>query len=260
MFRLQNNNIQLGKNFNINLPLEPEQKPLVMLWVKPGTFNMGYSPDPNFLKSDDSFEMTLSTGYWLGKYPVTQAQWLAIMENDPSHFKGQNLPVESINWHEALKFCQKMNQIYNNNLPNNYKFSLPTEAQWEYACRAGTTSINYEGNEPKDVFYIAWCQENSNNTTHEVGLKKPNRWGFYDMFGNVTEWCFDTVTYYPKGRAIDWIGQNETADEEESKIYRGGAYCDESDFEIFDSAFRSYISFNDKDKWCGFRLCLRVLS
>ena len=260
MFRLQDKNIQLDRNFNIYLPLEPEDKPLTMLWVKPGIFEMGYSPDPNFFKSDDSFEVTLSKGYWLGKFPVTQAQWFALMEDNPSYFQGQNLPVENISWHEALQFCQKMNQIYSNNLPNGYQFNLPTEAQWEYAARAGTTSRNYAGNEPKNVFDIAWCQENSDDTTHEVGLKKPNQWGFYDMFGNVAEWCFDTVTYYPKGKATDWIGQVESTIEEESKIYRGGAYCDESDFEIFDSAFRSYILLDDKDKWCGFRLCLRTLS
>ena len=258
MFRIQNKNIQVGKDFILTLPLKAEQKPLTMLWVEPGTFKMGYSPDPNFFKSDDSFEMTLSKGYWLGKFPVTQAQWLAIMKGNPSHFQSLDLPVENISWHEALQFCQKIDLLYNGSLPDNYKFSLPTEAQWEHAARAGTTTRNYGGNEPKDVFDIAWCKENSHDTTHEVGLKKPNRWGFYDMFGNVTEWCFDTVTYYPKGKATDWVVPGEPEEEEESKIYRGGAYLHESDFEIFDAAYRSYLSFYDRVKWCGFRLCLRA--
>ena len=259
MTYLHSKKISIGKNFQIDLPLEPEQKPLTMLWVEPGTFVMGESPDPDFFKADPSFEMTLSTGYWLGKYPVTQAQWQAVMRDNPSHFRGDNLPVEKVSWKQALSFCGKLNQSYQGRLPDGYMFSLPTEAQWEYAARAGTTSRNYAGNEPKDVFKIAWCQENSNDTTHEVGLKKPDRWGFYDLFGNVTEWCFDTVGYYPKGKATDWVVPGEPGEEEESKIYRGGAYLHKSNLEIFDAAYRSYLSFDDSVEWCGFRLCLRFL-
>ena len=251
--------IPSGENFEINLPLKSDQKPLTMLWIDPGTFDMGYSPDPDFFGSDDSFKMTLSAGFWLGKFPVTQAQWQVIMKNNPSHFKGKNLPIENVSWREAIKFCDRLNQIYNNHLPNDYKFSLPTEAQWEYASRAGTISRNYRGNKPSDVLDIAWCKENSNNTTHEVGSKIPNQWGFNDLFGNVAEWCFDTVTYYPKVKATDWVADSKSEELEESKIYRGGAYCDESDFEIFDSAYRSYLSLDDRAEWCGFRLCLRAL-
>ena len=247
----------MSNNFDIDLPLESKSKPITMLWIEPGTFVMGKSPNPNFFAGDDSFKMTLSTGYWLGKFPVTQAQWQAVMKNNPSHFRGENLPVENVSWYEAIEFCDQLNQIYGDYLPNSYKFGLPTEAQWEYASKAGTVARNYGGNKPKDVLDIAWCQENSNDTTHEVGLKKPNQWGFYDLFGNVAEWCFDTVTYYPKGKATDWIAIGEP-EEAESKIYRGGAYCDESDFEIFDSAFRSYTLLDDRDNWCGFRLCLRI--
>jgi formylglycine-generating enzyme len=142
-------------------------------------------------------------------------------------------------------------------LPDGYRFSLPTETQWEYASRAKTVSRNYGGDKPSDTLNIAWCRENSNNVTHEVGLKKPNQWRFKDMFGNVVEWCFDTVDYYPTGKVVDWIVEGNVEDEEESKIYRGGGYCDESDYEIFDSAYRGYLSSGDRFDWCGFRLCLR---
>ena len=98
----------MSKNLEIDLPIESSCKALIMLWVKPGTFQMGESCDPNFFQGDDSFEMTLSSGYWLGKFPVTQAQWQAVMGNNPSHFQGKNLPVEKVNWHEALAFCKKL--------------------------------------------------------------------------------------------------------------------------------------------------------
>jgi formylglycine-generating enzyme required for sulfatase activity len=252
--------LSLEKILKLDLKLEHDCSQLELLLVKAGSFTMGHSPDSKLHLSDKSFEMTLEKDFWLGKNLVTQAQWQSVMNDNPSKFKGKNLPIENISWHEAKEFCEKINILYNNLLSNNYKFDLPTEAQWEYSCRASTKTKNYLGNEIEDVLKIAWCSENSDNKTHEVGQKIPNSWGFYDMFGNVLEWCFDMIVDYPKKEAADWIGfdNNEYLGSKGvgSRIIRGGCYLDQSNFDVFDAATRGYLGENDKDSLYGFRLCL----
>jgi formylglycine-generating enzyme required for sulfatase activity len=156
----------------------------------------------------------------IGKYPVTQAQYQAVMGNNPSHFKNnpQN-PVEQVSWNDAQAFCQKLSQI------TGKTYRLPTEAEWEYACRAGTTTRYYFGDNDNQLGNYAWYAKNSNNTTHPVGQKKPNGWGIYDMSGNVWEWCED-----------DWHGNYIGAPDEGSawinndnrshsrKCLRGGSW------------------------------------
>jgi len=132
-----------------------------------------------------SFEMggrniTLEAAFLMGKYPVTQAQWEAVMGNNPSHFKGHNLPVEQVSWNGAKEFCEKLSER------TGRKYQLPSEAQWEYACRAGEPIF---GDQELDKY--AWYSHNSNRQTHPVGEKEPNLWGLYDILGNVWEWCQD---------------------------------------------------------------------
>ncbi len=155
--------------------------------------------------------VTLTRPFWLGKTEVTQAQWTAVMgpevpfleshENyedvsmsrmmgisNPSQFKGTDLPVEGISWGDAMEFCRRLTERERTagRLPTGYAYTLPTEAQWEYACRAGTTG-DYAG----DLDSMAWYDKNSRGTTHAVGTKQPNAWNLYDMEGNVSEWCAD---------------------------------------------------------------------
>jgi hypothetical protein len=131
--------------------------------------------------------------FYLGKYPVTQQQWEAVMGYNPSYFKGGSLPVETVYLDDAQTFIEKLNTLTGKKL-----YRLPTEAEWEYACRAGTTSEYYFGDDESQLGEHAWYDGNSGNTTHPVGKKKPNGWGLYDMAGNVWEW---TESWYDSSRS-----------------------------------------------------------
>lgn len=191
---------------------------IAMLWVKPGEFLMACP-----FGSDDDTEVVFPRGYWLGRTEVTQEQWRAVMENlpSPSFFKGSDRPVENIAWNIAMEFCRKVNDRERaaGRLPPGYEYSLPTEAQWEYACRAGTTGP-YAG----DLTEMAWYEPNGGNQTHPVAQKKPNAWGFYDMHGNVWEWCRDGYGGYPGGRVEDPMNGYDGSSAAMARILRGGAY------------------------------------
>ena len=124
----------------------------------------------------------------IGKYPITQAQYEAVMGNNPSYFQGNSQnPVEQVSYDDAVAFCQKLSEMTGKN------YRLPTESEWEYACRAGTVTGYYFGDDRRQLGDYAWYFDNSQGTTHPVGLKLPNPWGLYDMHGNVWEWCQQIV-------------------------------------------------------------------
>ena len=171
-----------------------------MIWCAPGTFLMG-SPLAERGRFDDEpqHEVTLTKGFWLGKYEVTQKQWKSVMGENPSKFKDPDRPVESVSWEDCNAFIRELNVA----LGGVARF--PTEAEWEYACRAGTSTAVAGNGLLSDM---AWYDANSGNETHPVGKNHPNAWGFYDMHGNVLEWCYDWFGKFeakatdPKGPSI----------------------------------------------------------
>ena len=214
--------INLSSTFELSLA---ENVTLTMVKIKAGAFMMG-SPKGEFGRdyNEKQHWVTLTQDYWLGKYEVTQAQWKAVMGDNPSRFEGDNLPVERVSWDDAKTFCNKLNARYAGKLPAGYKFDLPTEAQWEYACRAGTTTALNNGTNLKSEYgcsnlnEVAWYYKNSEKT-HPVGQKQPNAWGLYDMHGNVYEWCRDWRGDYV-GDARDPVGPTSGS----YRVFRGGSW------------------------------------
>ena len=199
----------------------PNGVTLEMVGLPAGQFLMG-SPDsdPDAQSDEKPQHQVKVNSFAIGKYPITQAQYQAVMGNNPSHFENnpQN-PVEKVSWHNAQAFCQKLSQI------TGKTYRLPTEAEWEYACRAGTTTRYYFGDNNNQLGDYAWYRENSNGTTHPVGQKKPNAWGLHDMSGNVWEWCEDDWHDSYAGAPDDgtaWIDNDNRS--QSRKCLRGGSW------------------------------------
>jgi formylglycine-generating enzyme len=162
-----------------------------MRWIPPGSFMMGL-PENQIERFGDEMQhcVKLTQGYWLGDTPVTQELWRGIMGTNPSEFKEATKPVETVSWDDCQAFLQRLNARL-----DGLEARLPAEAEWEYACRAGTTTATWVGDFQRDS--IAWYRGNSGGTTHPVAQKAANPWGLYDMLGNVWEWCADFVSYDP---------------------------------------------------------------
>jgi formylglycine-generating enzyme required for sulfatase activity len=199
----------------------PQETVIQFCSIPAGSFTMG-SPEDEEGRVDgeeDQAKVVLTKTFWLAKTPLTQRQWEAVVGTNPSEFKGPDLPVENVSWNEAQAFINKINE--QEILPSGWKFALPTEAQWEYACRAGEHG-SYSGGKMEEV---GWCEENSAEQTHEVGQKKPNHWGLYDMHGNVWEWCADWYENRLKG-GTDPAGPSSGI----FRVRRGGAWCTNASF------------------------------
>ncbi|MGL6226132.1 MAG: formylglycine-generating enzyme family protein [Thermoguttaceae bacterium] len=215
-------------------------------WCPAGTFIMG-SPDgePERFGNELQHSITLSKGFWMLETEVTQEVWENVMGNNPSAFKGNKRSVEQVSWEDCQGFITKLNEFSASYIPDS-KFYLPSEAQWEYACRAGT-----EGAYAGDLNEMGWYRDNSGLETKDVGQKKPNAWGLYDMHGNVFEWCSDWYDsgYYSQSPAVDPEGPSTAAD----RVNRGGSHSNVPN--LSRSAYRGGIdplkSFNN----LGLRLC-----
>ena len=182
-----------------------------MLLVPPGTFMMGASPGDTQAsdKEKPAHEVTITKAFYLGITEVTQAQWLKVMDTNPSAFPGESLPVDSVSWDDISVFLKKARG----------GLQLPTEAEWEYACRAGTKGATYG-----DLDLIAWDEFSSGGTTHAVGKLQPNALGFFDMLGNVCEWCEDWDGPYKSGSVTNPTGPTTG----QSRLLRSGYLCSSS--------------------------------
>ena len=155
----------------------------------------------------------------MGVHEITQAQYEQVMGVNPSRFKGADNPVENVSWDDAVEFCRRLSELPAEKEAGNV-YRLPTEAEWEYACRAGTTTMYSFGDDESKLGDCDWFSENSGTKTHPVGGKKPNAWGLYDMHGNVWEWCQDLYGDYPSGPVTDPTGPATGSD----RVYRGGSW------------------------------------
>jgi len=182
--------------------------------IQPGEFQMG-APDGD--KDEQPVHtVRISKPFYLGKYEVTQAQWQAVMGNNPSAFTGDpTRPVENVSWEDVQEFIRRLNTK-----EGGTTYRLPTEAEWEYAARAGTTTAYSFGNDKSQLSQYAWYADTSGSQTHPVGKLKPNAWGLYDMHGNVWEWVQDWYGPYPAGAAVDPAGPSSGS----HRVLRGGGW------------------------------------
>lgn len=185
-----------------------------MVWLPGDTFMMGSEGDSNDEIDEKPVHKVTVSAFYISVYEITQNQYKEIMGTNPSNFKGNNLPVEQVSWEDAMKFCKRFGKKYN------VKARLPYEAEWEYACRAGTSTKYYWGDEVNGDY--AWYDDNSDSKTHPVGQKKPNAFGLYDMSGNVWELCMDwySDSYYASSPSDNPEGP-ETGD---SRVARGSSW------------------------------------
>ncbi len=206
-----------------------------------GKFRMG--------EGKESHDVTITRPYYLGVFQVMQEQYQRVMGNNPSSFNGAENPVEQVSWDDAVSFCKKLSEVPAEKSAGRV-YRLPTEAEWEYACRAGTTTTYCFGDSVSQLDDYAWYMNNSGETTHAVGLKKPNAFGLYDMHGNVWEWCQDWYGGYPSGALIDPRGPSGGS----NRVGRGG--CWGGGAALCRSAFRSSFDPTERSVSFGFRAAL----
>jgi formylglycine-generating enzyme required for sulfatase activity len=193
--------IDLGGNVRMEFVLVPA-----------GSFTMGSDK----CSALPVHQVTITKPFYMGKYAVTQEQWKAVMGSNPSFYGGERNPVDSVSWDACQSFAEKLNAKF-----PGHKFCLPSEAQWEYACRAGSTGEYCCGDDEGHVGEHAWHNQNSGYKTHAVGEKKANAWGLYDMHGNVIEWCQDITHWDYEGAPTDGSAWNEGG---AARVARGGSF------------------------------------
>lgn len=229
---------------------------LEMVWIESGIFRMGSPSSESDRKSDEGpvHEVTISQGFYLGKYEVTQGQWESVMGTRPWQGEryvrsGSNYPAVYVSWGDAQEFIRRLNTSVGRNV-----YRLPTEAEWEYACRAGTTTRWSFGDNESQLTHYAWYRDNAWNVgeeyAHIVGTKRPNSWGVYDMHGNVWEWVQDWYDggYYNSSPSVDPAGPSSGS----ARVGRGGTFANYA--QGVRSAYRGVYSPSDRNSYVGFRL------
>jgi formylglycine-generating enzyme required for sulfatase activity len=232
-----------------------------MVWIKGGKFIMGSPLDEpgRDLDEDPLTQVNISHGFWMGKHEVTQKEYVELIGSNPSAFTGNaNLPVEQVSWPEAMVYCERLTERERiaGRLPPGYAYRLPSEAEFEYACRAGSTNRFSHGADAdfNELGKYAWYRDNSEGKSHPVGQKSPNAFGLYDMHGNVWEWCLDWyASRYPGGDVTDPLGVFLGT----GRVFRGGGW----DYTAAScrSAFRNHAAPERQFGYVGFRLVLAPL-
>ncbi|MBQ0023997.1 MAG: formylglycine-generating enzyme family protein [Prevotellaceae bacterium] len=217
-----------------------------MIPVEGGTFTMGATAEQGSDAYDDekpAHSVTLRS-YMIGETEVTQALWEAVMGKNPSKHKGNNRPVECVSWKDCQKFIDKLNSL------TGKRFRLPTEAEWEYACRGGNRSKGYKYSGSNTLSDVAWYADNSGGTTHDVKTKSPNELGIYDMSGNVWEWCSDWKGSYSSSSQTNPTGAASGS----GRVRRGGSWYNNA--WICRSSFRGGSTPGHSSSDLGLRLVL----
>jgi formylglycine-generating enzyme required for sulfatase activity len=238
-----------------------------LVWCPPGEFLMGMSPAPRGRNSNEKqVSVTLTEGFWLGKTEVTQREWEQVMRTSPwQRRKGEikddpGCPATFVSWSDALAFCRRLNELERQagRLPEGWEYTLPTEAQWEYACRAGTTTRYSFGEDDAEFGNYGWFAANARNVgepfAHPVGLKAPNPWGLFDMHGNVWEWCRDVMVDELPGGINPEVIVREVAGDGARRVIRGGSWWNGP--RGCRSAERNSYPRGDGQNSLGFRLAL----
>ena len=235
----------IANSGNITIPVK-DGISIEMVRVEAGTFTMGAASEMKTISdsSKPAHQVTLTNDFYIGKYEVTQALWQAVMGNNPSEFKGNDLPVENVSWYDCQDFISKLNAI------TGRKFRLPTEAEWEFAARGGNKSRGYLYSGSNKLSDVAWYNDNSGGKTHKVGTKQPNELGIYDMSGNVWEWCHDWDYEYNSSPQVNPTGATNGS----YRLDRGGCWGTNVDFCLLyhRSKYVPRLDFN----FLGFRLVL----
>jgi formylglycine-generating enzyme required for sulfatase activity len=219
-------------------------------WIPPGRFLMGNDKG----ESDEKpmHRVTITRGFWMGIYPVTQSQFEAVLSYNPSQFKGNNdsslHPVEMVNWSDAKEFCQEFSKL------TERPIRLPTEAEWEYACRAGSNTDYWSGSGEAPLKRVAWyggTAGTSKGQTQPVGKLDKNSWGLFDVHGNVWEWCEDPISGYSAEDDVDPLSLSGLG-----RVLRGGAWNSNAD--ACRAAFRNWKDSATRSASFGFRVCFRL--
>ncbi len=218
-----------GADHIASIGLSEGQTPLVMVRIKAGKFVMGTDGVP---KESPAHEVEIGDDYYIGKYEVTQGQFGKFKQVDPGKYgwKGDNMPAQYVSRKDCVNFCEWLNKN-DSKKPDGYVYRLPTEAEWEYACRAGSKTLYVCGDDKQGMDEYAWHETNSKGMTHDVGGKKPNAWGLCDMNGNVWEWCQDLYDKYPSSAQKDPKGPEKLLDPKDPSktlypvyVLRGGCW------------------------------------
>lgn len=222
---------------------------IVLCWCPPGSFEMG-APDSDERAAFDerpAHRRDFPCGFWIGKYPITQSQWMAVKGDNPSCFSGPDHPVEQVSWEQARDFLLLLSEL------TGRVFRLPTEAEWEYACRAGSTTRYFHGQDDERLIDYVWGGPNAEESTQPVGTKPPNAWGIHDLLGNVWEWCEDW--YDSRAYALFVADGIATPAQGQFRVVRGAAW-DDFDADSFRCACRRYSNPLARSNTLGFRCIL----